>query len=92
MRGASLDLHIFLSRTRAIVGDLRRLRFVDREKSRDTLDRYRLTVSGLCSRLAKLKPENFVKGSEPDNDGSDGSIWVFYHGVFGTRIYLKLML
>jgi hypothetical protein len=89
---ATLGLQLFLSRMRAVLGDLRRVRFIDRDKNRDTLDRYRLTVSDLCSRLAKLKPENFVKEPEPDDDGSDGSIWVFYHDEFGARFYVKLKL
>jgi hypothetical protein len=89
---ASLGLQIFLSRMRSVVKDLRRVRFLDREKNRDTLDRYGLTVQGICTRLAKLCPDQYVKGPEADDDGSDGSIWFFYHDEFGVRFYVKLKL
>jgi hypothetical protein len=77
---------------RSIVKDLRRVQFVDRDKNRDTLDRYQLTVAGVCARVAKLTPEQYVKGPDDDDDGSDGSIWFFYHDEFGMRFYVKLKL
>ncbi|MCX7025992.1 MAG: hypothetical protein NT061_00580 [Spirochaetes bacterium] len=92
MPDAVLGLQVFLMRMRAVLKDIRRVRFVEREKNLASLDRYHLTVSDICERLAKLGPEHYVRGPEKDYDGSEGSIWFFYHDEFGTRFYVKLKL
>lgn len=92
MPQASLGFQVFLRRMRAVLKDQRRVRFLGREKNRETLDRHRLTVPDICKRLAKLGPEQCVKGPEADDDGSEGSIWFFCHDEFGVRFYVKLKL
>lgn len=42
--------------------------------------------------IFNLTPDEYVKGPEPDDDGSPGQVWVFKPNIEGTNIYLKLKL
>jgi hypothetical protein len=72
--------------------DPQRIIYVQRGKNQDTLERYNLSVQGIYKRLARLGPEQYWKGPEKDDDGSDGSLWFFFHDEFGARFYVKLKL
>lgn len=89
---ASLGLQLFLRRLRAVLKDPRRVRFIERDKNRDAMERYNLTVPGICKRLERLSAAQYWKGPESDDDGSDGSVWFFFHDEFGARFYVKLKL
>jgi len=89
---ASLGLQIFLRRMRAALDDPRRVLVVDRQKNREAMERYGLSKQAIRKRLAKLEPSNYWKGPEADDDGSDGSVWFFFHDEFGARFYVKLKL
>jgi len=89
---AGLGLQLFLQRLRAVLKDPRRVRFIERDKNRDAKERYNLTVPGICKRLERLGPAQYWKGPEADDDGSEGSVWFFFHDEFGVRFYVKLKL
>jgi hypothetical protein len=88
----SLGLQIFLKRLRAVLSQPGRILVVDREKNREAMERYGLSKKEILRRLAKLEPAQYWKGPERDDDGSEGSLWFFFHDEFGTRFYVKLKL
>ena len=90
--GADLGLQVFLMRMRAILAEKRRVWVVDRDKNLDAMQRYGLSKKAICKRLERLEPSNYWKGPEPDDDGSAGSVWFFFHDEFGARFYVKLKL
>jgi hypothetical protein len=89
---ASLGLQVFLMQMRVVLEDQRHVRFVERDKNIETLERYRLTVQDVYKRLAKLGPEQYREGPESDDDGTEGSVWEFSHDEGGVPIYVKLKL
>jgi len=89
---ADLGLQVFLMRKQAVLKDNCRVLLVDRDKNRDSMERYGLSFEGICKRLAKLGPEHYWKGPERDDDGSEGSLWFFFYDEFGARFYIKLKL
>jgi hypothetical protein len=89
---ASLALQVFLKRLRTVLAEQSRVMVVDRDKNLDAMHRFGLNKKEICKRLAKLGPSNYWKGPEADDDGSDGSVWFFFHDEFGARFYVKLKL
>jgi len=89
---ASLGLQVFLKRMRSVLVEEQRVWVVGRDKNRETIQRYGLSKKEILKRLAKLEPSNYWKGPEADEDGSEGSIWFFFHDEFGARFYIKLKL
>ena len=77
---------------RTILKDQQRVWVVDRDKNRDAMHCFGLSKKAICKRLGALNSANYWKGPEPDDDGSDGSVWFFFHDEFGARFYVKLKL
>lgn len=62
----------------------------DREKNLQGLLDLGMDIAERKEVLLSLEPEDYVKGPEPDDTGSDKEVWFFGKEHDGKEIYIKL--
>jgi len=62
----------------------------DREKNLQGLLDLGMDIAERKEVLLSLEPEDYVKGPEPDDTGSDKEVWFFGKEYNGKEIYIKL--
>lgn len=92
MKEGSFKVQVFLVRLKQILKTPERILFIEREKNLEAMERFGLTQRDLLRQLAVLEPKHYRKGPENDEDGSEGSIWVFKSSVYAQEFYIKLKL
>jgi len=64
--------------------------FINRSKNLQTMFQLGLSLKNVYEQLLKLRPVAYHSGPLADKDASEGQIWVFFHPVKNTTIYIKL--
>ncbi|HEY3282615.1 MAG TPA: hypothetical protein VGN26_10105 [Armatimonadota bacterium] len=85
------DAEEFLNRCKTILVTFG-LVFVPRNKNRQALSDLGLSIVDAKAIVLKLTPDCYVRGPDPDEDGSSGEVWVFGPKVGRQTIYVKLKL
>ncbi len=66
--------------------------WTDRSKNIDAVNRLGLSIPSVKEIIYNLKVEEYYSGPENDHNGSEGTIWKFFHPVTNEVIYIKLKL